>query len=1312
MSVFSRIEISVVFGGAKLQAAVHRLGTMIELGKLSLSFRLENATPFVSFLPMVYYSSIHLEHIGICLSEISLARLTSTEPVQENMLMSAKIEKITVNARIWPDADQSSTTVKLSASLGSILISVGRSLVKMEKFIRDWRRRELASRIVPMYHKILEAWKSEPEAQSTSSAIRIWNLSLEFHLAAIAATFQPIPRLEVIYNLQGLSLTNFQASLRNTQFALNGGIAVDQHTLSFTSNTERIESEPYGSSRRHRGLLKFPSLQMLFSYSNATWSQALHLDLPPLSAKTENPNLMKSEESALQIFAEIMLSGFELSSLLPNLCLASNNTRNMQSFARFVFDLVLSNQSPSWAFTNQTDHDSPREDAVVITADFQRIHAVAATSAFKLLLDCIQYLQFELARIRTVHRTEMAEAESHIEQAWSNAQNQYTTSEPLLQRLIFAGRCSQFGLAIPLDDPPSDSSQDLDVPSPQGFKGAALFISFTQLVTWSRLGQTAQASVELFAIQSVSQLDPSLVEHFESASHETRNAIFVPHLDIRFGLTARPQSATLLAVKASAPSGITIDMSPSILLIIHAFLDVYERDSHLLVNLLESHTQSSDVDASRHERRLTVEPSISLSPTITDPWAIRVDFDTGDGGGGKIQLHTFDLAQDDADFVEILQRANVSLGRINVDVAHSDLFFLPGVSAWAVYNPISATTDAALHVDIVYVESYFVAIRESNVGSCQSACFPEITPRREVHFDQAADTASRNYRFIPSINELSFGLRIDRSELTITCLPTRALAKLQWASGVLFASGRIDKKQFNAACTISKIAAFLRHEHGFDSALKAEAGDMVASLDWRALCPATSQHTHTCSVLLKFSELLTEVTPAAQSKPEHDVGKSPQLSEPNPQNDTTILLMAVLADNIKFLIRLSPSVGTIHLGTTPLNLRVRHIPSVSRSLVLDVGETSGVAVGDGLLGGRVHLQHFTLLVSVEDLSSDTILDINATIGPMEVYFTVSSETILLLRTDLIQGAVQDDWKDIKSLNENPLENSHGRKDLSLRTSLHLRSINVLATLYTASRGKSVLDAIENQVNQQNTQAEDVLSQLPPGMIVRREKDTLLNVAQRLEMNGPARQLTVSMKLRLWALCSSPLATYLLCYLLLSFTTEGCQVARLNLPPNGLSEKIQSDGSWYGVLEKVPTESVLNANRLWISMSASEALEKNQVTHTFRAEMPNNIHISTDVTTHANLWSKFRSAWNKANEVKGRKGTRTLACYTSLGELFQVERKSTQIYLHPSDQTTDNVIDFFEGVYESAFARHQFKKSSLSSRDEHAMCVFLFVFVCN
>jgi hypothetical protein len=352
--------------------------------------------------------------------------------------------------------------------------------------------------------------------------------------------------------------------------------------------------------------------------------------------------------------------------------------------------------------------------------------------------------------------------------------------------------------------------------------------------------------------------------------------------------------------------------------------------------------------------------------------------------------------------------------------------------------------------------------------------------------------------------------------------------------------------------------------------------------------------------------------------------------------------------------------------TTPLNLRVRHIPSVSKSLVLDIGETSCVAVGDGLLGGQAHLQHFTLRISVEDLSSDTILDINATIGPMQVYFTVSSETILLLRTDLIQGTVQDNWKDIKSLNEESSDNLHGKKDLSLQTSLHLKSINVLATLYTVSRGKSVIDAIENQIDQQNTQAEDVLSQLPPGMIVRREKDTLLHVAQRLENErssqpthsvneikivGSLQLITHNISLVLFAgqfgdmpllrmqleatqafLTRTPTTTHMLYDL--SFTTEGCQVARLNLPPNSLSEKVQSDGSWYDVLEKVPYESVLNANRLWISMSASEALDKNQVSHTFRAEMPNNIHISTDVTTHANLWSKFRSAWNIANEVKG------------------------------------------------------------------------------
>jgi len=1451
MRIFSTIELSVAFGGARLQAAVHQLGAMIEVGKLSFSFRLQDPTPSISCLSTIYFSSAHLEGIGIYLSEISPAHLSPrTEPVSECLLMSAKIENITVNARIQPDSSQLSSNVKLAISLGSFHVSVGRSLVKMEEFVRDWRRREVASRIVPMYHRILEAWKAEPVAQSTSSTVWNWSLCLEFHLAVISANFQPLPRLEVIYNLQGLNITDLRAPLKNGQIFLSGGIAVDQHTLSFTSTSENVDSEPSDMTQRHRGLLKFPSMQMLFSYSSPI-NPSIHLDISidlfsahlsidwldtiltmtarygedinelihllrpppvsPLSAKTESPKSAKPGEPSLQIFAEIVLSGFELSIVAPkplpriecrrvkgtvhpkfrhleltdcaiSLAPLEQTTGSMQSFARFVFDLFLSNQTPTWAFAHNNDHDPTPDDAVEITADFQRIHAVAATSAFKLLLDCIQHLQLELARIKTVHRTEMAEAESHIEQAWSSAQSQ-SSSEPLLKRLIFAGRCSQFGLAIPLDDPPSDSSQPPDATGPpQGFKGAALFISFTQLVTWSRLGQTAQASVELFAIQSLSQLDPSLVEHFESSSHETRNSIFVPHLDVKFGLTARHQAPTLLAVKASAPSGITIDMSPSILLIIHAFLDVYERDCHLIVNLLENHNQTSDVETTHQEQR-SLTPKISLSPTITDPWAIRVDFDTGVGGGGKIQLHTFDLAQDDADFIEIFQRANVSLGRVNVDVAHSDLFFLPGVSAWAVYNPLSPTSDAALHLDIVVHSSQntlnptllrFVS-QMSAAAKQRVHPKPDHATAKPTPLKPPTQSTETTKSSILSTN-LSFGLRIDRSELTITCLPTRALAKLQWASGVLFASGRLDKNQFNAACTISKIVAFLRHEHGFDSALKAEAGDMVASLDWRALRPATPQHTHTCSVLLKFSELLTEVdfnhlnifllfkaiwldqvTPPTQSKRDQDVRKSPQPLEAIPQNDTTILLVAVLADNIKFLLRLSASVGTLHLGTTPLNLRVRHIPSVSRSLVLDVGETTCVAVGDGLLGGRAHLQHFTLRISVEDLSSDTILDINATIGPMEVYFTVSSETILLLRTDLIQGTVQDDWKDIKSQNENTSENSHGRKDLRLQTSLHLRSINVLATLYTASRGKSVLDAIENQINQQNTQAEDVLSQLPPGMIVRREKDTLLNVAQRLENErssppthsvneikivsslqltthkislvlfagqfGDMPLLRMQLEATQASLTRTPTTTHMLYDL--NFTTAGCQVARLNLAPNGLSEKIQSDGSWYGVLEKVPYESVLNANRLWISMSASEALEKNQVSHTFRAEMPNNIHISTDVTTHANLWSKFRSAWNKANQVKGTnepfmdqdlapthvnedlvliaetppviedaKVQELWHATLPLVNYFKWNENLPKYTLIRVIKPLDNVIDFFESVYESTFARHQCKNSSV------------------
>ncbi|PLW52841.1 hypothetical protein PCANC_08909 [Puccinia coronata f. sp. avenae] len=262
-----------------------------------------------------------------------------------------------------------------------------------------------------------------------------------------------------------------------------------------------------------------------------------------------------------------------------------------------------------------------------------------------------------------------------------------------LKWLRLSRASNKLGLVLKIScrtNPPPENNQSPNIiPPPQDFKGAALFISFTQLVTWSRLGQTAQASVEMFAIQYLSHLDPSLVKHFENSTHESQNSVFVPHLDVKFGLTAWPQAPTLLAVKASTPSEITIEMSPFMLLIIHAFLDVYERDSHLIVNLLENQTQAS------HQDQQTVEPNISLPPTITDPWAICVDFNTGVGEGGKIQLHTFDLAQDDANFIEIFQRANIFLGRVNMEVAQSDLFFLPGVSAWAVYHPISATNDSS-----------------------------------------------------------------------------------------------------------------------------------------------------------------------------------------------------------------------------------------------------------------------------------------------------------------------------------------------------------------------------------------------------------------------------------------------------------------------------------------------------------------------------------------------------------------------------------------------------------------------------------------
>ncbi|MBW0473043.1 hypothetical protein O181_012758 [Austropuccinia psidii MF-1] len=1449
LNFFSSIDCSVDLGGWKLQAMADGLGIIFECGTCCFNFGSKDLTKLLYTWSSAFTCSVSVERMGIYFREIHPRKqpLLTHNSVSEDLLMSGSIVKLGFNAFSQEESIEAAfNKVLILVSILSTNLCVGRSLVKVEEFIRDWRRQEVASRIAPIYHGIREAWKGQPTEKGTSKAKWTLPLSVEFKLVALNANFQPIPRLEVVYALQGLNAINIDVILEGGKLAkLTGGASLEQHSLSFTSSTEQTATPTSASEFPQHGLLKLPSLRLIFSslrdhfngssthidlkigflsaYLSIDWldtiltmgarygkdiNELVNLLRVPIYKRAESSVTLQPEPST-PFFADVVLDGFEFSVVAPKPmpqiecrlmkctvypkfryvelhdCAISLLPResllgNVKSFAKFVFDFSLSNRSPDWACFSPNEPRLFSEDVVEVTADFQRIHAVAATSAFKLLLDCAQYLQKELLHIKTVRRAEMLEAQSCIGQALNRTHISSTSNQPMLQKLIFSGRCTQFGLAVPLDDDNHDKqvaeTSGNDFSAKHESTQAALLISFTNLMTWCRLGQAAHASVDLFAIQAVSELNPSFNEHFESASHATRNAVFVPHLDVQFGLTARPQAPTLFAVKASAPSGITIDISPTIVLIICTFLDVYERDYHIVLGFLEIQQQASGFG-------LTNQSHIDLSPTIVDPWAIRVDFDTGRGGGGKIQLHTFDLPQDDVTFVESLKRANASLGRLNVDVAHSDLFFLPGVSAWALYNPCSTALDATLHIDILVHSSQNTV--NPTLLRFASQMSTAVNQRAHRTVKMGGSTAYKP-NFIKPTNpsagckkssilstNMSFGLRIDQSELSITCLPIPPLAKIQWASGVLFASGRPDQNRFNAACTITKISAFLRHEHGFDSALKAEAGDMVASLDLQASGRANQKHTQVCSAVVKFSELSTEVDFShlnicllfkaiwldqvfpiqAEQKPDNEKSRS---TDPKPKSrDTHIVLVAVTTNKVRLTLKLSPQVGAVHLVTTPLSLRMRHIPRISRSLSFDVGNTSAIADGDGLLGGRCNLGYFVLLINVEDLSSDTILDIKATLGPIEAHLAISSETVLLLRTNLIEGSVQDNWKAIKSHVADSPTTTDAERRLTLCTSLNLRSVDILATLYTTTRVNSVGDAIQSLLRQQSGQAEDLLKQLPIGMIVRRQKDTVLSVAQRLEREVSSEIICGAQQIRIFGsltltsqnislalfagqfgnmpllkmrlgptkvlLTRTPGATNLLHNL--NFNTDGCHVVRLNLPPNGLSEKDQVDGTWYEVLKSASSESVLNANRLWISMLTSKSIDKSEIMHTFRAEMPNSIHISTDVTTHASLWSKFRSAWNKANDSKGGPSTTTIAAEdqdntirnqglilipetkpiiedAKVKELWHatlplvnyfkwnenLPKYTFNVIIKPLDQ----VIDFFESFYDSAFDYHQFK----------------------
>ncbi|CAH7677657.1 hypothetical protein PPACK8108_LOCUS12834, partial [Phakopsora pachyrhizi] len=1383
-----RTQVAVAIRGGRLQAVADQLGVLVNFKNFCVSFHSDGQGGGLLTANQPRYNVVaSLKDASLRFCEISPSSPTLERALlSENLLISGSITEafMTISLSpmmISPTCITDKRLVFIS-SVSSLTIRVRRSLVKLEEFVRDWKRQEVASRIAPIYHKLKEALKLDHSEEVTENNGSSYFIRAEFQLGKIHANFQPIPRLEVAYDLSNLTLMDIDLRLSSGKFkCLSGGLMLSTHTLSFTSATTRLAHELQLSSvlPEHRGLIKLPNLQLLLLshlegdhlthmdlevdhfdvYLSIDWidtlltmssrygedlSELFHLLRESRSSKAScrsTAQKQSEKRTLMMLHANFALAGFELSfvgskpmpqidcrrvkgSITPhhrfvelNDCAisllpphpnpGSQYTMGTTSLASFKFNLLISNRYPSWA-SKDSIPSQEIEDSIQITADFQRVQAVAATSAFKLLLDCVQHLQDELGRIKELRRTEMAEAGARLEKVWRYSQSTARRTKPLTQRLIFAGRCMHFGLAIPLDDLAVESNSSADgseseTPSPSTSTPNALLLSFTQLVTSSRLGQTARASVELFAIQAVSSLDPSFVEHFESSSFETRNSVFVPYLDVRFGLTSRPEAAKLLGVKASAPNGITIDLSPSIVLILYAFLDVYQRDYHLMMNFFERQ-QSQVVLTSRIDSVDLGENSqsaASLLSTITDPWAVRFDFDTGGGGGGKIQLHTFDLAEDDADFVETLRYAHASLGRLDAEVAHSDIFYLPGVSAWAMYDPVSNDSNASLHIDLLvhssrntlnptllrFVSQMSAAVVQRHVQNDTTATF---SPATKPNPPSTSSLLSTN---------LSFSLRIDQSELTITCLPTRALAKLQWASGVMFVSGRMDENRFNAACTISKISAFLRHEHGFDSALKAEAGDLMASLSWKAVVPARRRNKHICSIVVEFSELLTEVDfnhldicllfktiwlePVTPSRSELDrrdeaaatvsVVESPVQRMNGMGLDTKIFLVAVLVDNIRISLGLSAGIGTVNLVTKPLSMRLRHVPGLSKSFCFDVGETIGETVGDGSLGGSGRLQFFSFMINVKDCPSNTILNLSAILGPIEVNLAAASETILLLCSQLVEGSIKDDWEAIKSLrtDSSSTEIMAPSRSLNLNIFLDVQSIHAIITLYTFSRGKSLLDSVENQLREQNAKAEAVLRQLSRRVTVEEQKKGVFDLVKRsegptpIQTTGNTGQQRVQMVGSLDLVCQNfsialfagqfgdlpllrtrikftralllrvPSATEMSHSL--DFTTEGCQIEGINLAPNCLTERDQIDGSWYQTIERAPTEMVLDSNRLWISMISERLLSnKNEVHHIYRAEMPNNIHISTDITTHANIWSKFRSAWGQVNESKGSK----------------------------------------------------------------------------
>ncbi|TDL24302.1 hypothetical protein BD410DRAFT_116796 [Rickenella mellea] len=736
---------------------------------------------------------------------------------------------------------------------------------------------------------------------------------------------------------------------------------------------------------------------------------------------------------------QIDLSDLALLLTRRNSSTDSNEAFSRQRCAAFVtVDLKARNRSEV--------HESANPHFLELSVT--KLHAVMQPSSIGEFGDFLDHLQTELLVRKEQRALELEEFKEKARIIMRTFDvNPRTTPAPatssFLSNRTVKITMSNVGVAFPLS---LDTAIQIPHASMRGSSPLRAFLFSIKSVSFeAHRGETGRAHMDGFSFQFVPRFRQSVPAEFSGDVHQTRNRLVYPHMtaDVKSESTASSRRIEI----ASKINGFILDLDPSITGYVFGLIDVYRHGKNSMEKLA---TGLPRMTADSQATTPVNEPSAGTQFRTPPTPSIRASFKFL---SGHVRMHSGSerLA------LSLPDTAPRSRHEFAVDQA-TDTFKLPELSVWCDFRATPTLQRSSSAKEVEASQLVFKSTIHSSHNTLKPSLLPfitEVVHNFEERMRKAPPNAAHHHPVITGADildlpktsgspfdpsktslQISFSLRIDQSQLELTCQPdVNVIAGLHWDSGGFVVNISPGLQSVSITGAIGGLTTSLKHGFLSEACAQLDARNLNFSVGFSKATLASGQTVNNVSVIvdtevagtIRLSRLqdflcfkavwldnipiLNAESIEAPSIPSRSTSVLSQDSNVAKQDLSTAII--VRARKINLEADLGQSISTVTLSLQSVVVRSRVTEDVTE-LSISMNQTDFTARGN--LSGDLSMPDF-LFQTVRRRDGNELvpdehwkmLDLTITSGPLAMKLESDDQWLLQYRAEPLRVNVFDEW---------------------------------------------------------------------------------------------------------------------------------------------------------------------------------------------------------------------------------------------------------------------------------------------------------------